>query len=238
MEERDKIKYKKVMELRKQGFSYSKIMKKTGVPKSTVSNWVNKVELTAEQRRKLKEDIDNNRRKAGRKGGIARKNQRIDRENKIKIEAKKELKDLIKDPLWLLGVVLYWGEGSKTKLWRIGERVIFSNMDAEMAFVFLKWLNDKMGISKNNLRFQLYVHETTKDVERIKQFWSKKLQINKDEIRVYYKKNKISTLRKNVGDDYNGLIRIIVLKSTDLNRRIAGYIEGLIELFGDKSTIF
>jgi len=38
MEGRDKIKYKKVMELRKQGLSYSKIMKKTGVPKSTVSD--------------------------------------------------------------------------------------------------------------------------------------------------------------------------------------------------------
>lgn len=234
MEGRDKIKYKKVMELRKQGLSYGKIMKKTGVPKSTVSDWVNKIELTVEQRKQLKEDVDNNRRRAGLKGGIARKNQRIDRENKIKIEAKKELKDLIKDPLWLLGVVLYWGEGSKTKPWRVGECVILNNMDPEMIFIFRKWLVEKLGIDEGNLQFQLYIHETTKDVERIKQFWSKKLQINKDEIKVYYKRNKINTLRKNIGNDYNGLIRIKVLKSFDLNRRIAGYIEGLIELFGDK----
>ncbi len=233
MEGRDKIKYKKVMELRKQGLSYSKIMKKTGVPKSTVSNWVNKVELTEEQR----EALNSNRRRAGLKGGIARKNQRIERENKIKIEAKKELKDLIKDSLWLLGVVLYWGEGSKTKPWRIGECVILNNMDPEMIFIFKKWLVEKLGVNESNLQFQLYVHETTKDVERIKEFWSKKLQINKDEIRVYYKRNKINTLRKNIGGDYNGLIRIKVLKSFDLNRKITGYIEGLIELFGDKPTI-
>ena len=233
MEGRDKIKYIKVMGLRKQGFSYGKIMKETGVPKSTVSNWVGKCELTERQREKLKEKADGNRRKAGLKGAFARKCQRIDRENKIKIEAKKELIDLIKDPLWLLGVVLYWGEGTKTKPWRIGECVILNNMDPEMIFIFRKWLVEKLGINKDNLQFQLYVHETIKDVERIKQFWSKKLQINKDEIRVYYKKNKINTLRKNIGNDYNGLIRIKVLKSTDLNRRIAGYIEGLIELFGD-----
>jgi hypothetical protein len=104
-------------------------------------------------------------------------------------------------------------------------------MDSEMAFIFEKWLNEKLGVSKNNLRFQLYIHETIKDVDRIKQFWSKKLQINKDEINVYYKKNKINTLRKNIGNDYNGLIRIKVLKSTNLNRRIAGYIEGLVDLF-------
>jgi len=59
------------------------------------------------------------------------------------------------------------------------------------------------------------------------------LQIKKDELRVYYKKGKINTIRKNIDNSYNGLIRIKVLKSTDLNRRIAGYIEGLIELFGD-----
>jgi len=227
MEGRDKIKYKKVMELRKQGFSYGKIMKETGVPKSTVSNWVNKCELTEEQ----KEELNNNRRKAGLKGAFARKRQRIDKENKIKIEAKKELINLIKDPLWLLGIALYWGEGSKIKPWRISDGVIFSNMDSEMALIFEKWLNEKLGVSKNNLRFQLYIHETIKDVDRIKQFWSKKLQINKDEINVYYKKNKINTLRKNIGNDYNGLIRIKVLKSTDLNRRIAGYIEGLVDLF-------
>jgi len=131
----------------------------------------------------------------------------------------------------LLGIALYWGEGSKIKPWRISDGVIFSNMDSEMALIFEKWLNEKLGVSKNNLRFQLYIHETIKDVDRIKQFWSKKLQINKDEINVYYKKNKINTLRKNIGNDYNGLIRIKVLKSTDLNRRIAGYIEGLVDLF-------
>jgi len=47
--------------------------------------------LTEEQR----EVLNNNRRKAGLKGSIARKSQRIERENKIKIEAKKELRDLI-----------------------------------------------------------------------------------------------------------------------------------------------
>jgi len=132
---------------------------------------------------------------------------------------------------------LYWGEGAKAKPWRISDGVIFSNMDAEMAFIFKKWLNEKLGINKDGLQFQLYIHETTKKVERIKQFWSKKLQINKDEINVYYKKNKINTKRKNISNDYNGLIRIRVLKSTDLNRRITGYIEGLIEMFGDKSII-
>ena len=80
----------------------------------------------------------------------------------------------------------------------------------------------------------MYIHETKKDVENIKQYWSKKLQINENKIKVYYKKNKINTKRKNVDNNYKGLIRIGVLKSCDLNRKITGYIEGLIELFGDK----
>jgi len=94
--------------------------------------------LTERQREKLKEKADDNRRKAGLKGALARKCQRIEKEKKIRLEAKKELMDLIKDPLWLLGVVLYWGEGSKIKPWRISDGMIFSNMDSEMAFVFRK----------------------------------------------------------------------------------------------------
>lgn len=41
----------------------------------------------------------------------------------------------------LLGVVLYWAEGTKSKPWRRSESLIFTNSDADVIVLYLRWLS-------------------------------------------------------------------------------------------------
>lgn len=59
-------------------------------------------------------------------------------------------------------------------------------------------------------------------------FWSKVVNTDKSKFKyIYFKKNKVNTKRKNIGNGYNGLLRVRVRKSSSLNRKIAGWIEGI-----------
>jgi hypothetical protein len=130
-----------------------------------------------------------------------------------------------------MGIILYWGEGNKSKPWRVGERVIFTNMDFEMVVVFKKWLIKKFGIDENDINYNLYIHDSYKKIDKIKEFWSDKLSIKKDKIIIYYKRSKGDTLRKNIDLTYHGVMRLKVARSTDLNRKIMAYIKLLIKMW-------
>lgn len=94
-----------------------------------------------------------------------------------------------------------------------------------MRSTFLRWLSSICKISNEDLILALYIHKSG-DLEKAKNFWIKHLNISNSDLKIYYKKHKI-TKRRNIGENYKGLIRIIVKRSTDLNRKIDGWIEGI-----------
>src|SRR5687767_13169737 len=105
-----KLKAQAVM-LRKQGLSYSEIMAKIPVAKSTLCDWLHSVGLAKHQKQRLTEKKILGQQKAA----AARRTQRLEKSEKIRQQALSEINERIHDPFWLLGVVLYWGEGSKQK---------------------------------------------------------------------------------------------------------------------------
>jgi len=212
----------KAVSLRKRGSSYTQILKQVHVAKSTLSLWLREVGLSKPQKQKLTE----RRLAAARRGGLKKREMRIEKTAIIKDKAKKEVPKLIKDPFWLAGVLLYWAEGSKQKEWSPSEKVAFSNMDPDMIFLFHKWL--KSYFMDVQLKYELYIHMSG-DIDSAKQFWSNLLGIRKDRLLVYLKKHNPKTTRKNTGKKYFGGVRIVIQKSTDINRRIEGWTEGVIE---------
>lgn len=213
----------RVINLRKEGLSYSEILKKIPVAKSTLSLWLRSVGLSKKQEQRLTE-----RKLASMARGAKRKREiRLERSLEIEKSAKNEVKKLIHDPLWLTGTILYWGEGSKEKPWK-SARVSLSNMDVDAHRLFLIWLKKFTGITSNNLSYELFIHEKS-DINKAKKFWKKNLALSKNQIRIYLKRHNPATKRKNTGESYNGVFKINVAKSIDLNRRIAGWIKGVIE---------
>ena len=214
----------RAISLRKEGLSYSEIRARISVAKSTLSDWLHSVGLAKHQKQRLTE-----RKLLGQKiGARARRNERIQRSTKIKAVARLDVPTLIKDPLWLSGVILYWAEGSKQKEWDPSAGVEFVNMHLNTHKIFVSWSKKYLNVPKENFQYDIYIHEKA-DVKTAKEFWSTNLSIPNDRMKVYFKRHNPKTKRKNNAGNYYGVLRISILKSTDMNRKIAGWTEGVIE---------
>ena len=84
-----------------------------------------------------------------------------------------------------------------------------------------------------DIKFEIYLHKTA-DGEKAKKYWSKIAGLSLVRFqKIIWKKNKIRTRRKNRGEGYYGLLRMRVLKSTNFNRKISGWIEGIVRNIGE-----
>lgn len=225
------LKYKEkrlAIKLRKDGFSYSEILKKVPVAKSTLSLWLRSVGLSKSQKQRLTKK----KLLAALRGALVRKNQRKTITKKIKKEAIDEIKNISGRDLWMVGTALYWAEGYKEKLH--GSLVQLGNSDPYLISIFLKWLYEICKIPKSEINFRIHIHETARHkLKKVQQHWSKTTGFPiKDFQKITWKKNKIKTNRKNVGKDYFGLLIVSVKKSTNLNRNIQGWIEGICKNCG------
>ena len=215
----------KAIRFRKRGFSYSEILEKVPVAKSTLSLWLRSVDLSNRQKQRLTKK----KLAAALRGAMIRKNQRLDITKEIKDKARNEIKKISNRELWLVGVSIYWAEGAKQKETNPSQKVQFSNSDVRMVKVYLKWLYRICKISLKNIGFEIYIHETA-NIEEAKKYWSKTLNLSEDKFqKIRLKKHKINTKRKNIGRDYHGLLSVTVKRSTNLNREITGWIEGIYE---------
>lgn len=210
------------IKLRQKGRSYNEISQQISVAKSTLSVWLQEVELTPAQTMRLR----NKRITHALLGSQKRKTERIDKTKEIIAQSSKEIGKLSRRELFMLGIALYWSEGAKQKEGNISQRVTFSNSDSQMVEIFLLWLDRICHIEIKNLSFELYIHKDA-DIAGAVRFWKERFRIGKLPIRL--KRHKIQTNRKKIGNEYKGLIRVNVRKSTDLNRKISGWIKGIIE---------
>jgi hypothetical protein len=97
-------------DLRRLGLSYGEIMDLIPVKKSTLATWCREVKLTEEQYEAIRD-------RTGSVAGLPRDTNRKRREQieRIRAHARSKVPELIQDPLWVAGTVLYWAEGAKTR---------------------------------------------------------------------------------------------------------------------------
>ena len=215
----------KAIALRRQGLSYSEILKEVPVAKSTLALWLHSVGLSKKQKQRLTEK----KLAAALRGGARKKEIRLEVVKRIHEDAAKDIVTISAREFFLLGVALYWCEGSKEKDFHPGSSLIFTNSDPKMIFAFVKWLLEICRVAVSDIYPELYIHERAiHSVQEAIYFWSLQTGLHKSCFsRVYFKKNKINTKRRNVGEKYYGLLRIRVLRSSSLNRKIAGWINAI-----------
>ena len=221
-----KLKEKEIaIKLRRKGLSYNEILKQVPVAKSSLSLWLKSVGLSKKQKQRLtKKKIA-----SALRGALSRKNQRLNIVKAIGDSARNEIGEINKRELWLIGTTLYWAEGSKQKEHNVSQVVKFSNSDPRAVRFFLKWLRVICEISRKDIHFRIALHENSANrLMKVKIYWSKITGFPLDCFqKVDWKKNKINTKRKNVGQNYFGLLNVYVRKSTNFNRKISGWIEGI-----------
>ena len=223
----------KAILLRKTGLSYNEILEKVPVAKSTLSLWLRSVGLSKKQKQRL-----TFKKLASIKRGWEKvKKIRIERTKDIYEKTKKDIYQIKIDnnSLFLMGLMLYWAEGSKQKEnSSVSQGVVFSNSDPYMIIFFLSWIEKILKISDDRIVLEIYIHENKKnEIENVRRFWARTTSFSIEKFdRIYYKRHNIYTKRKKIGKDYFGLLRIRIKKSTDLNRKIAGWINALCYKWG------
>ena len=175
----------KAINLRKEGLSYSEILRQIPVAKSTLSLWLRSVGLSKQQKQKLTEK----KIASMQRGAIAKRNQRIQLSEKIKSESRAEIKSINQKELMLIGAALYWAEGSKEKENNIGQGMIFSNSDPFMIKLFLKWLKEILKVKSNYIIPEIYIHENSKNnIKEVIRYWSGMINVPEMEFsRIYFK---------------------------------------------------
>jgi hypothetical protein len=206
-------------ELRREGRTYDEIVAELGVAKSSVSLWVRdlpKPQKTPEQMHAMRE---------ARWGPHRAERDRAQR--RTRQAASREIGTLTARELFLIGVGLYWAEGSKSKPYRLREQVTFINSDPDMIEVYLAWLA-LLKVESARLRFNVMIHESA-DVAGAERYWADLVGRDVADFgKTTLKKHNPKTVRKNVGAGYRGCLVVRVLQGADLYRRIEGWWSGIV----------
>lgn len=207
----NKDKFKQCIKLRKQGLSYSEIRREVSIAKSTLNNWLTLAGLTL-----TTEHLNIQKTKRLQNHVIATEASRITRARKADLEIHRfvqSFRKFLDDPFFVGGIMLYEAEGSKD------ENCRFSNSDYRMIQMFINFVEKFFSLDRiKHMRFCVYIHETrSNDLEKIKGFWCKKLAIQQDQLKVLWKKHKIT--RRRLNPDYVGQMQVGVIGISFLTRK-------------------
>ncbi len=161
------------IQLRRQSKSYNEISKKLGISKSTLHIWFRNNQWSEE----IKKNLTNKARILAKPKlklmALANKKKWEEIHLQHQNEAKKEFPLLIVNPLFVAGLMLYWGEGDKVLKNCL---VRLSNSDPELIRVFYLFLKDVILIPKEKIFVKLILYPDLEDKIHRKS-WSNKLNI-------------------------------------------------------------
>ncbi|WP_432280628.1 hypothetical protein [Streptomyces luomodiensis] len=216
-------------EMRLQGMTYDRIQLELGCSKSSISLWVRDLPKPDRPPRTREEASAI----AKRRWEATLRRREIERQQ-TKFAAAREIGAMTDRELFLVGVGLYWSEGSKSKPHRHSEAVVFINSDPGMIQTYLAWLS-LLGVEPDRIRYRVMIHESAQ-VADAEQYWADLVGVDVDTLeKTTLKKHNPKTVRKNVGEHYRGCFVVRVLKGADLYRRIEGWWYGIV--VGARSTI-
>jgi predicted transcriptional regulator len=187
----------KAINLRKLGLSYSEINKHLGISKSTLSSWFSKKDWS----KKIENiHIKNQKKilsKSLKSARLVLKKLKIERDRDFIKEAKTEFTNLKSKPLFLVGVMAYWGEGNKAN----GSRVALANTDPVLLEIAVNFYRKCLKVPESSLRVELFIYEDI-DILKVKKFWSMKLKIPTSQfikVQVLKSRSKLTKRRSKYG---------------------------------------
>jgi hypothetical protein len=163
----------KAIQLRKQGISYKKIRAEIGVPISTLSTWLKNKPWSRSIKNKLTTEASLGHPDKVKLMAQANKERWRLKHEEYRSTAVREFERLKNSPLFLAGIMLYWGEGNKAPKNSI---VRFTNNDPEMLKTFNLFLTRSIGISPDKISASLLLYPDLIDSVQ-KHFWSKAISM-------------------------------------------------------------
>jgi len=212
----------KAIDYRKRGYSYNMISEKLGLSKGTLSNWLKEVPYKPNKEALKRIQL------APSKSAEIVHNRKVANIARIKKLAVEDFGKLTKRDLWLLGIGLYLGEGSK-----LYETIRLINSDPEIIKLAIKWFQEICGLRNENFTPSVHLYPDN-DIKETINYWSKitgfpKKQFGKTQIDLRSNKSK-KKKRKLPYGTLHLQIRSRGKKEfgVNLHRRIMGWIEAVL----------
>jgi len=211
------------IELRNNGKSYSEINNIVKVSKSTLSIWLRDIELTKQQKSRLK-----GKQSTAYSSAKKKRAESLKHHLEIQKEASKEAVKLADNSFFVAGLMLYWAEGSKY----FGS-VQFSNSDPVMIKLMMRWFRKFCAIPESKFRVGLFLHSLhTK--ENCQDFWHNITAVPLSQFQKPYIKPTIFSNRKN--KLYEGTC-MIKIHSRELLSKIIGWKNGVEKILNNPSYV-
>src|SRR3989344_1051907 len=210
----------KAIKLRDSGYSYKMIGHSLGIPKSTLSNWFKDKPFIPNK------EVLNRIQYGPIKSAEKSHNRKVAEIEKLLAVGTKEVGILSKRDLWLLGIGLYIGEGTKTY-----ENVRIVNSDPVIAKLAIKWFKEICHIDNTNITVTLHIYSDN-DIKKSIRHWSSVLNLpvsnfRKTQIDLRKGKSTIRTKKLPFGTAH---INIIANGNPEngvrLHRKLMGWING------------
>ncbi len=211
----------KAIRLRISGKSYSEIM--SAIPnlsKSTLSGWLKNIKFTPDQKTQLDKHLEEISCNARVRTAWRKREEREKRIKEIFKNAEKEFPELLKNPFFLIGLVLYWAEGNRNK-----EIFQFTNSDPNAIKVMMRWLTKICGISKEKIKIRIYIHKIYAH-ENCEYFWSQITGIPVFNFQKTIYKPTPHKIKRN--PDYKGCVQLRISKSAFF-WKVIGWLNNLIK---------
>ena len=165
------------IKLRKQGKSYNKISRELGIPKSTLSEWFSGKNWSQNIKEELVRKALYIAKKRLRAINKERRGKWAEWHRQCQKQAQKEFPRLKKNPLFLAGLIIYWGEGDSKMENSI---VRLSNISPEMIKIFSLFLKNICRVPQDKIKATLILYPDLKE-NQCKEFWIKASGISENQ---------------------------------------------------------
>ncbi len=149
----------KAIQLRRDGYSYSHIQKITLVSKSTLSNWLRDISYTPNAQTVLLLG------KARAASSLAKNKIKQESVSEAHILAKKDIGKMSQRDLFMLGLGIYIGEGSKSI---VQVRVV--NADPRVIVLMMRWFHEVSLIPKSHMFLRIHTYPNS-DEKELLSYW-------------------------------------------------------------------
>ena len=174
------------IELRLSGYSYPYISEKVGISKSTLSGWLANIPYTPN--RETIATLGKARAAAGaRKAAIKQEGMR-----EIRDEVMREVGVFTDRDLYMLGLGIYMGEGTKTH-----NIIRVANADPNIIKCVVAWFL-KLGVRRSQFSARIYLYPDS-DTARSLQFWSRTTSIPESQFQKTYIDSRTNKKAKKYG---------------------------------------
>ncbi|MBI5457662.1 hypothetical protein HY971_02980 [Candidatus Kaiserbacteria bacterium] len=161
--------------MRREGKSYSEILKALKIPKATLSGWFGKANWSQGVRKRLAKTATTLSTERLRELNQIRGNNLKNAYDEARREAREEFIELKYNPLFIAGLMLYWGEGDKVT--RHNTRL--TNTDPEMIRLFVFFLTRACRIPRKQIKASVLVYPDLNAAECLT-YWSRNSALDKN----------------------------------------------------------